>query len=252
MFFLSAPLREIVLTREMFEVERIIDLNADLGEGAGYDAELMALVSSANVCCGAHAGDPVLIRKTLELALKHNVVVGAHPGYPDRENFGRLELKLSPADVRTHCQYQSGALDAVARLVGVRVKYLKPHGALYNQACREPDLAKAIVAVALLSGTAIVGLPNSELAHAAAKLNVPFFAEGFADRRYRSDGSLVPRTEPGAFVESPAEAVEQVERLVNDSVRTICIHGDNPDSVVFAQAVREGLLTRGFTIRPFA
>lgn len=230
-----------------------IDLNADLGEGAGFDAELMTLVTSANVCCGFHAGDPVTARQTLSLALQHGVAVGAHPGFPDRKHFGRRELAWSAAEVRTHCQYQVGALDALARLVGVRVKYLKPHGALYNQACRDPELAKAIVAVALLSGLAVVGLPNSELATAAGRLNVPFFAEGFADRRYQPDGSLAPRSEAGAFIEDPAEAVEQVDWLIREkAVRTICIHGDNPESVKFARAVREGLLLRGFKLKSFA
>lgn len=233
-------------------MEHFIDLNADLGEGAGFDAELLALVTSANVCCGAHAGDPIAIRETLLLASKHGVTVGAHPGYPDREHFGRRELALSPADVRTHCQYQCGALDAVARIVGVRVRYIKPHGALYNQACREPELATAVTAVAVLAGCAVVALPHSELSKAAARLNVPFFAEGYADRRYKSDGTLVPRSEPDAFVHDVTEAVAQVHWLVRKvGVQTICIHGDNPEAVKFALAVREGLIARGYTLRSF-
>ena len=230
-----------------------IDLNADLGEGASADAELMALVTSANVCCGAHAGDPVLIRSTLQLAKQRGVTVGAHPGYPDREHFGRREMTLTPAEIGAHCLYQIGGLIAISRVVPVVVKYLKPHGALYNQACRDPDLAKTIVAVALMTGLELVGLPDSEFESAAKKLNVPFHREGFADRRYRADGSLVPRTESNAFIHDPTEAVEQVDFLIREKhVRTICVHGDNPEAVRFTRAVRESLLQRGIQLQPFA
>jgi UPF0271 protein len=230
-----------------------IDLNADLGEGAGFDAELMPLVTSANVCCGAHAGSPDVTRDTLALAARHGVTVGAHPGYADREHFGRRELAVSPHEVGTLCLYQVGGLEALARVTPVRVAYLKPHGALYNQACRDPDLARAVAAVALVSGLTLVGLPGSELERAAGRLNLPFAAEGFADRRYRPDGSLVPRTDPDAFVHDPGEAVAQVERLIRHrGVRTVCVHGDNPAAVAFAGAVRAALLARGFTLKPFA
>ena len=229
-----------------------IDLNADLGEGAGFDAELMRLVTSANVCCGAHAGDPDTTRATLELAKQHGVAVGAHPGYPDRDHFGRRELDLTPVQVGTLCLYQVGGTEALARAVGVRVRYVKPHGALYNQACRDEAPARSVAAVAMLSGLTLVGLPESRLAGAAARVNVPFVAEGFADRRYRPDGSLVPRTEPDAFVHDPAEAVDQVAWLVREKgVRTVCVHGDNPKAVAFAAAVREALLARGFALKPF-
>jgi UPF0271 protein len=230
-----------------------IDLNADLGEGAGFDAELMPLVTSANVCCGAHAGSPDVTRSTLELASRHGVAVGAHPGYPDREHFGRRELSLSPHEVGTLCLYQVGGLEALARVAPVRVAYLKPHGALYNQACRDPELARAVAAVALLSGLTLVGLPGSELERAAGRISLPFVAEGFADRRYRPDGSLVPRTEPDAFAHDPQEAVEQVGRLIRErGVRTVCVHGDNPEAVAFTRAVREALLAGGFTLKAFA
>lgn len=230
-----------------------IDLNADLGEGAGFDAELMSRVTSVNVCCGAHAGDPDTTRATLELARRSGVVVGAHPGYPDRDHFGRRELTLSPTQVGTLCLYQIGATEALARAVGVPVRYVKPHGALYNQACRNDALASAVAAVALLSGLAVVGLPGSALSAAAVRINVPFVAEGFADRRYRADGSLVPRTEPNALIHDPAEAAEQVERLVRErGVQTICVHGDNPTAVAFTIAVRVALEARGFALKSFA
>jgi len=229
-----------------------IDLNADLGEGAGFDAELMPLVTSANVCCGLHAGGPGEIARTLGLAHKHGVAIGAHPGYADREYFGRRELKLGNQELVALCVYQLGALDAMTAALGLSVRYLKPHGALYNQACRDRELAELFVIAAAQMGLPVVGLPESEL-EAATFDRLPFFREGFADRRYRPDGSLVPRTEPDAFVDDPEEAVSQVERLVRDKgIRTVCVHGDNPDAVAFTRAVRNALVARGFTLKAFA
>jgi UPF0271 protein len=230
----------------------LIDLNADLGEGAGADADLMPLVTSANVCGGLHAGGPDALRAAVELAAEHGVAVGVHPGYDDRQNFGRRELALTGPQLGSLVAYQVGAVQAVARLVGVGVKYLKPHGALYNQACRDESVARPVMGVAVLHGLAVVGLPGSVLED-VCRGKVPFVAEGFADRRYRPDGSLVPRTEADAFVHDPAEAVAQVERLIRDrGVRTVCVHGDNPEAVAFARAVREALLARGFTLKAFA
>lgn len=227
-----------------------IDLNADLGEGAGFDAELMPLITSANVCCGLHAGGPNEIARTLTLAKQFGVTVGAHPGYADREHFGRREL--ADQDIVALCVYQIGALYALTSTIGWDVRYLKLHGALYHQACRDSQIADAIVNVAADFWLSVVGLPASRL-EAACGERVPFFGEGFADRRYRSDGSLVPRTEPDAFVHDPDEAVAQVEWLVRDKgVRTICVHGDNPDAVAFTTAVRAALLARGFALKAFA
>jgi UPF0271 protein len=231
----------------------LIDLNADLGEGSGTDAELMPLITSANVSCGFHAGDPDTIRETLGLARQHGVAVGAHPGYTDREHFGRRDLDLTERQLGTLAFYQIGALQGLARAAGVPVRYVKPHGALYNQACRDARVAKPVVAAAYLSGLAVVGLPGSQLEAATKAVNASFFAEGFADRRYRPDGSLVPRSDPGAFVDNPGEAVAQVERLIRElGVRTICVHGDNSQAVAFVKAVRDALLARGFTLKPFA
>jgi UPF0271 protein len=219
-----------------------IDLNADLGEGAGFDAALMPLVTSANVCCGRHAGGPEEMRATVERAKRHGVAIGAHPGYDDRSNFGRRELNLPRSELIGLIRSQIADLVAA----GADVKYVKPHGALYNQACRDAAIADAVVEA--VGGLPIVGLPGSELSRGAA-----FIAEGFADRRYRPDGSLVPRTEPDAFVHDPAEAVKQVHRLIRDrGIRTICVHGDNPDAVAFATAVRIALLEQGFELRAFA
>jgi UPF0271 protein len=227
-----------------------IDLNADLGEGAGFDAELMALVTSANVCCGAHAGSPTVAAETLQLAREHGVAVGAHPGYPDREHFGRRELELPEYELWAECTFQIGGLVGLSIGEDAPVRYVKPHGALYNQACRDPVVARAVVAAAVVFDLPVIGLPDSALASEAI---TPFIPEGFADRRYRPDGSLVPRTEPDAFVHDPDEAVKQVEWLIREKgVRTICVHGDNPQAVAFAKAVREALLARGFVLKAFA
>jgi UPF0271 protein len=237
-----------------------IDLNADLGEGAGSDAELMPLITSANVCCGLHAGGPEVIWDTLEFARKHGVTIGAHPGYADREHFGRRELPADEHAVYTSCRYQLGGLATLARDCGLAIRYVKPHGAMYNQAGREYPVAAGILnAVARFGEPFVSGelpvlvLPGSLLAKLAGEERYPFVAEGFADRRYRPDGSLVPRTEPDAFVHDPQEAVKQVEWLIETKgVRTICVHGDNPQAVAFTRAVRGALLARGFTLKPFA
>lgn len=230
-----------------------IDLNADLGEGADFDAELMPLITSANVCCGLHAGGPSEIRATLELTKKHGVAVGAHPGYYDREHFGRREWKLSRQELLDLCIYQISALDALARGSDVELRYIKAHGALYNQASRDSETAVSFSVAAYAWNLPIVGLPGSKLERAAKDRGLFFVAEGFADRRYRPDGSLVPRTEPDAFVEDPQEAVEQAERLIAErGVRTLCVHGDNPRAVEFARAVREALLEKGFNLKAFA
>lgn len=228
-----------------------IDLNADLGEGAGQDAVLMPLITSANICCGFHAGDAATSRATLELARQHGVAVGAHPGYPDREHFGRRELAVDPREIGTLCFYQVGALMGLARAVGIPVRYLKPHGALYHQACRDPVIAGPVVATALLHGLAVMGLPNSALQTASDAANVPFIAEGFADRRYRSDGTLVPRSESNAFVTDIDEAVQQIEWLIRDKqVQSICTHGDNPEAITTLTTIRKRLQARGWGFRP--
>lgn len=222
-----------------------IDLNADLGEGAGFDAALMPLVTSANVCCGKHAGGPDEIRATLALAESLGVAVGAHPGYEDRAGFGRREMNLGAEDLRELLRSQLAAIPSA--------RYLKAHGALYNQACRDDGIADCVAEVAAERDLPVVSLPGSRLAAASVRIGVPFIAEGFADRRYRDDGSLVQRSEPDAFVHDPAEAVRQVERLIrNQGIRTVCVHGDNPQAIAFAAAVRQALLVAGFELCPFA
>lgn len=229
-----------------------IDLNCDLGEGGAHDADLLALVTSASIACGFHAGDPGTAAETLRQAARSGVVAGAHPSFPDREHFGRREMTRSPRHVFEECAYQVGALTLLARGLGWPLRYVKPHGALYTQACRDEDYARPVVDVCDLAGLALVGLPGSALER-ASRGRCPFIAEGFADRRYRPDGSLVPRSDPGAFVTDAAEAVDQADRLVHaHGVRTLCVHGDNPRALDFVRAVRGRLVTLGFSPRAFA
>lgn len=237
----------------------LIDLNADLGEGAGTDADLMPLVTSANVCCGMHAGGPDEIWSTVQLADRWGVAIGAHPGFADREHFGRRERFVSRHQVFALCTYQLGGmmLLAVAARAGgrlIRGRYIKPHGALYNQAMREDEVASGLLdAATAYPSWPLVGLPGSTLERLAVERGRAFVPEGFADRRYLPDGSLVPRTEPDAMIHDPREAVDQVEWLIGkQQVRTICVHGDTPGAVEFVKAVRGFLLDRGHELKAFA
>ncbi len=228
-----------------------IDLNCDLGEGCPHDEELLALITSANVACGGHAGDPATAFATLRAAARLGVCAGAHPGFADREHFGRLELARTEQQVFEECVYQIGALDGLARAVGRPLSHVKPHGALYHLACRDDSYARPVVASAELFGLPLLGLPGSRL-EALSSGHCRFIAEGFADRRYQPDGSLVPRSRPDAFVEDPAEAVRQVEWLVRQrGVRTVCVHGDNPEALAFVHALRAALERQGVAIRAF-
>jgi len=230
----------------------LIDLNCDLGEGAGTDAELLPLITSANVCCGAHAGNTESILATLEHAAKHGVAIGAHPGHPDRVYFGRRELPTPPRDVLEETIRQIDFLRALAEKFGQKLRYVKPHGGLYHQANLDDAFAETLVAVCEWASLPVIGLPGSRLEH-RARGRVSFFAEGFADRSYRADGSLVPRDQRGAFIESPREAAQQVMKLISErGVRTICVHGDNPQAIEFVRAVREELLRAGTELRAFA
>jgi UPF0271 protein len=228
-----------------------VDLNCDLGEGGQHDAELMGLITSANIACGFHAGDASTALAALKAAAQHGVQVGAHPSFPDREHFGRRELSRGEEEVLADCLYQVGALAGLARAVGLTVRHLKPHGALYNLACRDDAYARPIVRAAELFKLPLLGLPGSRL-QAISAGRCPFVAEGFADRRYQPDGLLVPRSQLGAFVKDLAEAVRQVEWLLADAgVQTICVHGDNPQSLAFVRRLREELSQKGILIQPF-
>ncbi|MFG6415148.1 5-oxoprolinase subunit PxpA [Roseateles sp. DC23W] len=240
-----------------------VDLNADLGEGAPDDAELLALVSAANVACGWHAGDARQMQATVAAALARGIAIGAHPSYPDRDNFGRREMKLSAADVRADLIYQIGALDALVRAQGGELHHVKPHGALYNQAARDPALADAIAAAVLdvNPSLALYGLAGSELLRAAERAGLRAVSEVFADRGYRADGSLVPRAQPGALIADVDEAVARTLRMVREGVvvavggetvplvaQTICLHGDGPHALAFARALHAALVGAGVRV----
>jgi UPF0271 protein len=229
-----------------------IDLNCDLGEGGQFDNELMPLITSANIACGFHAGDPGTAAAALRAAARYGVRAGAHPSFPDRENFGRRELARTEAEILQDCAYQVGALAGLAKAQGLTLNHLKPHGALYNMACRDDAYARPVVAVAELFGLPLLGLPGSRLLSLSSG-RCRFVAEGFADRRYLPDGSLVPRSRPDALVEDAEEAVRQVIGLIEErGVQTICVHGDNPRALAFVHELREALSRRGIAIQAFA
>jgi 5-oxoprolinase (ATP-hydrolysing) subunit A len=226
-----------------------LDLNSDLGEGIGLDAELMPLITSANISCGFHAGDLATAHASLRLAAKHGVHVGAHPGYADREQFGRRELALDESAIFELCLYQVGALLGLAKSVNVNVRYVKPHGALYNQACRDDAFARPIAMAAELLHLPVMALPGSRLA-ALCSASCGFIAEGFADRRYRPDGSLVPRSEPNAMVHDIDEAVAQADWLMRErGIQSLCVHGDNPQALDFVRGLRAAFHQRGIELR---
>lgn len=236
-----------------------VDLNADVGEsfGAwtlGHDATLFPHITSANIACGFHAGDPAVMRATVELARQHGVAVGAHPGYPDLGGFGRREMRLALREVEEIVVYQVGALAAVAGAQGLRLQHVKAHGALYTMAARDAALADAIArATASVDRSLIlVGLRGSELIKAGARAGLRTAAEVFADRAYREDGTLVPRTEPGAVIHDPEQVVSRVAHLVGPDVDTICVHGDTPDAARLAARVRAALAAAGIDVTALA
>ncbi len=247
-----------------------IDLNSDLGESfgdwkMGMDEDVMGSISSSNVACGWHAGDPVVMVKTVRAARARGVAVGAHPGYPDLMGFGRRNMICTPDELYAYTLYQAGALAAVCRAEGLELQHVKPHGAMYNQAAKDPKMAEAIVRAvrALGEGVMLMGLANSAFEAAAAEAGVPFAAEAFVDRGYMPDGSLVPRSQPGAFIHDPKEAAERMVKLVKEGIITaadgselrlkahsICVHGDNPDAVTMAGVVRAALEKEGIAVKP--
>jgi UPF0271 protein len=225
-----------------------IDLNCDLGEGAAHDAELMGLITSANVACGAHAGDEATMRATVALAAKHGVAIGAHPGFADREHFGRRDLTLSAGEVE---DLVAGQLDALRALAPVT--HVKPHGALYNLAARDAVVAGAIVDAISAVNAALVlfALRGSVLVRVGRERGLRVAEEVFADRTYRADGSLTPRTEPGALITDEAKCVAQALRLGRDGADTICLHGDGPHPVAFARRLRDALGSAGVAVRAY-
>jgi 5-oxoprolinase (ATP-hydrolysing) subunit A len=249
-----------------------MDLNADLGESFGRwelgdDARLVRHLTSANLACGFHAGDYLVMERTVTLCADAGVAVGAQPGYPDLHGFGRRPLAMPPDEVESAVRYQIGALDAFCRAHAVEMQHVKPHGALYNTAARDPALAAAIArAVASFSGELILfGLAGSEsMASAAATAGLRFVPEAFADRAYAPDGSLVPRSEPGALISDASQAAAQAISIAVDGVvrcadgttvaveaESICCHGDTPGAVEIAAAVRRALESAGVRVAAF-
>ncbi len=247
-----------------------VDLNADVGEGfgaysLGNDEALLGLVSSANIACGFHAGDPLVLADTTALAVRSGTAVGAHPGYPDLQGFGRRSLSLTESETYACVLYQIGALRAFARAAGSDLRHVKPHGALYNDAARDPARARGIARAVRDAGgdLYLVGLPNCEMERAAETAGVPYAREFFADRAYEDDGTLVPRSQVGSVIRDGEECVRRVLRAVREgavvsrsgktvSVRTdtICLHGDNPEAVAFAALLRKALAENGVEVRP--
>jgi 5-oxoprolinase (ATP-hydrolysing) subunit A len=249
-----------------------LDLNSDLGESFGRwelgdDEAMLALVTSANVACGFHAGDPTTLRRTCAGAVEHGVVVGAQVGYRDLAGFGRRFIDVAPNELADDVVYQIGALDGMCRVAGTAVRYVKPHGALYNAIVHHEEQAAAVVAAVrdYSAELPVLGLPGSAFLRAAEKAGLRTVREFFVDRGYTPSGTLVPRREPGAVLHDPDEVTARVLRLLDEGVVTAidgsdvaveaesaCVHGDSPGAVEMAQAVRDGLARAGVSVRAFA
>lgn len=240
-----------------------VDLNADLGEGAGCDRELLQLVSSANIACGFHAGDAQTMLQSIRWAREFGVAIGAHPSFPDRDNFGRTAMQLPAETVYAQVVYQVGALKALTESEGGRLVHVKPHGMLYNQAACDPQLADAIAAAvkAVDPALMLVGLANSELIRSGVRHGLITRQEVFADRGYQTDGSLIPRGQPGALVESNEQAITQtlamikqglVQSLNGEWVKvqadTVCLHGDGAHALDFARQLRQAFSQQQITV----
>ncbi|AZR72088.1 lactam utilization protein LamB [Anoxybacter fermentans] len=245
-----------------------VDINCDLGESfgrykLGQDDKILKLITSANIACGFHAGDPRVMYQTVKMAYEQGVAIGAHPGYPDLNGFGRREMKLSADEIYQLMVYQIGALQGFARLFGVKVEHVKPHGALYNQAAKDRVLAEAVAkAVADLDQELILfGLAGSELVRAGEKAGLRVAQEVFADRTYQADGTLTPRSRPDALIHDSDLAVKRVVRMIKEgkvetvdgaeiSIKadTICVHGDEETALEFVKKLRAGLEKEGIEI----
>ncbi len=238
-----------------------IDLNADLGEGMGDDAAMLDVVSSANVACGGHAGDETSMRQVCSAAVARGVTIGAHVSYPDVAGFGRTEIDMPADALLASLRSQMASLTRAAAAERGEVRYVKPHGALYHRVAREATHAEAVVTVAGEAGLAVVGLPGSLVLRLAADAGLSTITEAFADRAYRRDGGLVPRTQPGAVLHDPAEVAQRMVGLVRDGVvpavdgsavlvsaASICVHSDTPGAVAIATTVRAALVGAGVEI----
>ena len=249
-----------------------MDLNSDLGEGYGHwalgdDAALLEVVTSANVACGFHAGDPATIDRTVRTAVDHGVAVGAQVSYPDLVGFGRRDMDVPPDDLTADVLYQLGALEAFAKAAGSRVRYVKPHGALYNRIAGDPVQAAAVVEAIRRYDPALplLTLPGSAAMQAAAAAGIPAVGEGFADRAYTGQGRLQSRREPGAVLHDPDQVAARALRMATEGrvetvdggeveveIRSLCVHGDTPGAVALAKAVRAALDQAGVRLEAFA
>jgi UPF0271 protein len=252
-------------------LKRKIDINCDLGESYGVfkignDEKIMPHITSANIACGFHAGDPTTIAHTVSIAKKHGVAVGAHPSYPDIMGFGRREMQLTSEEAKNYTLYQVSALQGFAKAANLNLQHVKPHGALYNMAVKDEKLSKAIVEAikALNSGLIVFALINSALSDVAAKNGLRVAHEFFADRAYNSDGSLVSRKQSNAIIQDPKKVVERVVKAVEDGtvaaangevldigkVHTVCVHGDTPTALELAEAIKKGLIKADIEVKP--
>jgi UPF0271 protein len=245
----------------------VIDLNSDVGEGFDGDAAILAVVTSANVACGLHAGNPALMARTVTLAAGHGVAIGAHVSYPDREGFGRRDMEIESTALRDCVSDQLGTLAEIAHSEGAQLSYVKPHGALYNRIARDHVQASAVVQaiVAFARPLALLALPDSVAMAAAREAGLDAFAEGYADRAYTADGALVSRSKPGAVIDDERAVVERAIALAGGSAvhsidgtpvriapRSICIHGDTPGAARLSARIRDGLLGAGVTLAAFS
>ena len=263
--------RESVQGSPRGEAPRVtIDLNCDMGESfgpwpMGADARVMPHITSANIACGAHAGDPTVMRRTVRLARASGVAIGAHPGFADLQGFGRREMQMDPAEIEDSLIAQIGALAAIARAEGATVQHVKAHGALYNMAVRDARLAGAIARAVRICDPALImfGLPNSPLLDAGRTEGLRVAGEGFADRSYEPDGSLTPRSRPGAVIHDVEAVVARAVRMVRDgvvltsegravelTVQTLCVHGDTPGAADLVERIAAGLRAAGADLSP--
>lgn len=249
---------------------KAVDLNCDLGEGTGIarfggDAAIFPLISSANIACGFHAGNPQLMRDSVYLALRHGVSIGAHPGTNDVEGFGRRAMNLTTEDIENLLLYQIGALDAFTRAAGGQIRHIKPHGWVYNEAAINANFAQVIARTvrSLNPGWILFGAAGSQLIAAAKAARIPVAEEAFADRTYETDGTLSSRSQPGSLITDPVQAARQCLDIVLKGklttasgteislhADTICIHGDNPSALTILRHIREEILNSGFQILP--
>ncbi|MDF2677620.1 MAG: LamB/YcsF family protein [Bacillota bacterium] len=245
-----------------------VDLNSDVGESfgnykLGLDEEVVKYISSANIACGWHAGDAMVMDKTVKLAIKENVSIGAHPGFPDLMGFGRRDLKVTKAEAKNYIKYQIGALWAFAQSKGVKLQHVKPHGGFYNMAAKDAELAMAIAEAIyeVDKDLILMGLANSEMIKAGKEVGLKVANEVFADRAYNADGTLVSRTKEGSMIHDTELAISRVVRMVKEGKVTaitgedidikadsICVHGDNPQAVDFVKSIRKALEDEGVQI----